>query len=451
MRRSERRSHYLLVSTPIYGHVAPMLTIGRGLVARGHRVTLLSGRKYRNAVEAADLTFLPLPAEVDYDDAALDSWLPDRDRYRGLASGRYDIIGMFVRPLAAQHRVFEQALETDDYDAVLCETAFLGVLPTLLTVPTGDRIPIFGVSVTPLSLTSVDCAPFGSGLDPGHTPHTRRRNRLLNTVLHRGPLRPIQTALDQALADVGAPPATAGYFDQATMFDLTYQLAVPGIEYPRREMPATIQLIGPLWPDIARDSVLPLWWADLYGSRPVVHVTQGTMDNVDLAKVLAPTLRGLAREDVLVVASTGGQPVRRLVDLLGTLPDNARLAEFLPYDRLLPLTDLVVTNGGFGGVQQALSHGVPLVVAGATEDKPEVAARVAWSGSGVNLRTGSPSAGRVRGAVRTVLGDPRYRVAAQGLQRQILEHGNPLDTIIAGLESLPTTEEAVALVDRASA
>ena len=40
------------------------------------------------------------------------------------------------------------------------------------------------------------------------------------------------------------------------------------------------------------------------------------------------------------------------------------------------------------------------VVAGSTEDKPEVAARVAWSGAGVNLRSGSPSAARVRRAVR---------------------------------------------------
>ena len=40
----------------------------------------------------------------------------------------------------------------------------------------------------------------------------------------------------------------------------------------------------------------------------------------------------------------------------------------------------MVTNGGYGGVQQALANGVPLVVAGDSEDKPEVAARVAVVG-----------------------------------------------------------------------
>ena len=72
----------------------------------------------------------------------------------------------------------------------------------------------------------------------------------------------------------------------------------------------------------------------------------------------------------------------------------------------------MVTNGGYGAVQRALATGVPLVVAGDTEDKPEVAARVAWSGAGIDLRTGAPTAKAVRHAVREVLGDGRYQPLA---------------------------------------
>jgi UDP:flavonoid glycosyltransferase YjiC (YdhE family) len=56
------------------------------------------------------------------------------------------------------------------------------------------------------------------------------------------------------------------------------------------------------------------------------------------------------------------------------------------------------------------------VVAGNTEDKPEVAARVEFFGARVNLRTGVPTAGEVRRAVRTVLNDDSYRQAAQRLR-----------------------------------
>ena len=76
----------------------------------------------------------------------------------------------------------------------------------------------------------------------------------------------------------------------------------------------------------------------------------------------------------------------------------------------------MVTNGGYGAVQRALSTGVPLVVAGNTEDKPEVAARVAWSGAGINLRTGTPTPGAVRAAVRKVLSDGRYLRRARELE-----------------------------------
>ena len=95
---------------------------------------------------------------------------------------------------------------------------------------------------------------------------------------------------------------------------------------------------------------------------------------------------------------------------------NTFVTEHIPHDLLLPKVDVMVTNGGYGAVQRALSTGVPLVVAGNTEDKPEVAARVAWAGAGVNLRTGTPTPGAVRVAVRNVLNDGRYLGAARKLE-----------------------------------
>ena len=147
--------------------------------------------------------------------------------------------------------------------------------------------------------------------------------------------------------------------------------------------------------------------------RPVVHVTQGTLDNADLGRLVAPTIEALGGEDVIVVATTGG---RDMSELKMRLPMNTFVAEYIPHDRLLPKVDVMVTNGGYGAVQRALSTGVPLVVAGNTEDKPEVAARVAWTGAGINLRTGAPTAGAVRAAVREVLGDGRYLAAARRLE-----------------------------------
>jgi UDP:flavonoid glycosyltransferase YjiC (YdhE family) len=166
-----------------------------------------------------------------------------------------------------------------------------------------------------------------------------------------------------------------------------------------------------------------VWWSQLAGQRPVVVVTQGTLANSDLTELVVPAVRGLADLDVLVVAATvcedGPHDVRRE---LGQVPDNVRLATFVPFDRLLPLADVLVTNGGYGGVHTALHYGVPLVVAGSSEDKPEVAARVEWSGTGVNLRTGTPQAADVRTAVRTVLDDPGFRLQAETLSKEFTQY-----------------------------
>jgi UDP:flavonoid glycosyltransferase YjiC (YdhE family) len=96
-------------------------------------------------------------------------------------------------------------------------------------------------------------------------------------------------------------------------------------------------------------------------------------------------------------------------------------------------------------VQQALRHGIPLVVAGDTEDKPEVAARVAWVGAGVNLRTGAPTGRQVRRAVRRVLMRPSYRKSAERLSRQIGAAGNPLPYIVDAVETAMDNGRAAAV------
>jgi UDP:flavonoid glycosyltransferase YjiC (YdhE family) len=153
---------------------------------------------------------------------------------------------------------------------------------------------------------------------------------------------------------------------------------------------------------------------------------------------VAPTLAALGDRDLLVVATAGGADLSRLP---GEIPDNARVEQFLPFDKILPEVDVYVTNGGYGGVNQALSHGIPLVVAGATEDKPEVAARVEWSGVGINLGTGEPTVEQVRDAVERVLADPSYRKRAVELQNEFAEH-NALEEITAVLSELAGRSES---------
>ena len=113
-----------------------------------------------------------------------------------------------------------------------------------------------------------------------------------------------------------------------------------------------------------------------------------------------------------MVATAGGRPVDAIP---GPIPANARLAEYLPFEWILPKADVFVTNGGYGSVNQAMSFGIPLVTAGLTEDKADVNARVAWSGVGIDLATNEPTPQALRHAVRTVLDRPAYRMRASSM------------------------------------
>lgn len=421
----------VLTATPLYGHVAPLVVVGGNLVRRGHEVTLLTGPEFRDLAGRHGLDFVPLPAGADL--SAGGARATPRPR---VLRGRDAILRTFVRPIPAQHEALRELLAQGHWDAVLSDAAYLGALPLLLSGPPGRRVPVLGVSTTPLSMVSVDCAPFGSALQPGQNGFTRMRNRQIEWLLRHGPLRAVHDELDAVLSGYGIPAGTVDYFDHARYFDQTFHLAPPEIEYRRRELPASVRFVGPMKPGTL-SAPTPSWWGDLDG-RCVVLVTQGTLD-VDPRKLIAPAIRALAHEPVLTVVTTGGGSEAALVTALGRpLPANVRVAAFLPYDDLLPRVRAVVSNGGFGGVQQALRHGVPLVVAGDTEDKPEVAARVRRVGAGIDLRTGTPSPRQVRRAVRAVLEDPRYLASAVVVSRSIDQLGDPSSTIADAVEATAT-------------
>jgi UDP:flavonoid glycosyltransferase YjiC (YdhE family) len=150
--------------------------------------------------------------------------------------------------------------------------------------------------------------------------------------------------------------------------------------------------------------------------RKIILVSQGTIANNDLGKLLAPTILGLGdREDFLILATTGGKPIENIPC---TLTPNTIASQYLNFGEILPEVDVLVAFGSYGTVTQTLSFGVPMVVAGMGEDKPEVGARVTWTGTGIYLATDTPTPEQVRDAVDQILAKPEYRACAQELARE---------------------------------
>lgn len=395
----------LLVATvPLTGHVHPMLLLVRALIARGHHVQWYAAKKFARAIQATGAAFAPMRAAHDWDDADVLAALPALRGKRGLARVKAQLQAMFIDPAPDQLRDLEALVGEARPDAVLADQAHLGA--ALCAEKHG--LPWIGLGISALMTPSVDTAPFGSARRPAREGEPRWIYRLLNWLIFRVVFRGVNRAYQRARAAAGLPATERTYFDVMSP-RLYLQPTVPAFEYPRSDLPPQVQFIGPLVPASAPPAELPAWWSDLEAARaggtPIVLVTQGTLAT-DPRELIAPALRALADEPVLVVA-TSSAPLDP--------PANARIAPFIPYQALLPLVSAMVTNGGYGGVQMALAAGVPLVVAGGSEEKPEIAARVQWSGAGIDLRTGRPRPARIRAAVRRVLDEPGFRDRARAI------------------------------------
>ena len=419
-------SHILACVVPAPGHISPMLAVAQHLNSTGHSVTILTGDVFKDKVIAAGLDFVPLTGIANFDYRRLEDFFPDKRNLRDMDLMIHYFKHVFGDTIPDQDRCIRQIMARRAVDLILTDVPYLGTLPLLLGAE-NKRPPIVGCGIVPMVMRSTD---FGPHSKPDTTPEGLRQNKKANRQFEAA-FGPATYHINAVLARCGAPPMPHFVLDSLYLLpDLFLQFTGEAFEYPRSDMPDTVRFVGPVLPRPSDDFNEPAWWNDLDRSRPVVLVTQGTIANLDFNELIQPTLSALADEDVLVIAATGRPDNESIV-----VPSNARVESFVPFDRLLPKVDVFVTNGGYGAVHQALSFGIPIVIAGETEDKAWVSARVDWSGAGISLGTQNPSQSQIRNAVQAVLTESRFRARAQVIRQNFKKYNAP-GAIAQAVESL---------------
>jgi MGT family glycosyltransferase len=408
----------LIASTPATGHINPLIGVARVFLDRGHEVVFQTANTFRNRIEQQGVPFRSFLPGADLDLRQVDTLFPDRKHLKpGPEMGRFDLKRIFIDPAPHQHESLLATLRDWPADAIIADDVFLGTVPMLL----GDqnkRPTIIHWGTTCLFTERDDGGPANLGLPLANTVAQREEYSVIRAELDRELLVPVRRYFDTRLVEIGARPLPFGFLSvTAKLADLYLQPTIPSFEYPSQVLSSlhSFHFVGQL-PQLSFDIPRPSWADDIDGKKRVVLVTQGTINNHDFGQLVAPTLSALADDpDLLVLVTSCGRPLDAIP---GRIPDNARLSTLLPFDWLLPKIDVLVTNGGYGTVSQALKLGIPLVVAGMTEDKPEVAARVAWAGVGINLASNHPTPEALRDAVRSTLDAPQYRERAEALARE---------------------------------
>ena len=124
------------------------------------------------------------------------------------------------------------------------------------------------------------------------------------------------------------------------------------------------------------------------------------------------------------MSSPGTTPsmVRLIWDWID-FPDNFIVQNYLPQLALLKKINAVVCHAGQNTVSETLAHGLPLVVIPIDHDQGLVATQVVASGAGRRVRWGRLQAGELKSAIKDVLENDDYRVAARRIQRSFEKAG----------------------------
>ena len=402
---------FLVASTPITAHTLNATSVVKGLVDAGHRVLWYAGRQFGAHIAATGATAVPFSRAEDFSRGGFDRFVAS-GMLDGLPVVRELYRDVLVQQAGAQLRDIEECLDGESVDVVISDTLMLGAG----LAAERRAVPWATFGDGPLLWHDVDTPPFGSGLRPMSGAPGRHRNLTVKRAIDRWMFADGHTALNELRRELRLPPSvslqSAGLSPHLHM-----QGCSPSFEYPRNNMPHHIRFIGALGPGAGAAPPVPTHLMRGHRSRPLAFVTQGTLRR-NLDELAVPAARVLAGDgfDVLVAAGSGAQ---ERFPSVGAVGDRVTVVDAVDYHGALAEADLFVTNGGYTGVTLALAAGVPVLQAGATEEKPDIGARLEWAGVGASLRRTRPSVSQLRRTARRLMESPQRAAASKHLAQEM--------------------------------
>lgn len=436
----KRPAHILFVCHPLTGHLTPALRVASELHRRKWPVSFLGPTTHHARISASGIDFIPLQGEADIDDLLYyspDNPAPPVPGFHSLEwheRALVDVQKHCFEPIPAQWACVKEALVLlqERYPArpviIISEAFCHGILPLYFgaPLPNGVKRPkTLCLSVTPPAIRSVDLPPFGYPLPFSQPPEGRARNAHC-WERWAEETDPLHKLLRAKLAEAGALRFPEGPILDGTNYkchSAILQIGVPSFEYPRSDWPPQFQFVGFLpvaSPPPNGYPNLPGWWQDVTTTNKcVVVVAQGTVET-NPYDLIIPTIEAMRDRDDVIVAAIMGRKGAGLPEGFH-VPSNARITDYLHYDAILPFAKVWVHNGGYGAITHGVAHGVPMVVAGEGQDKPENIRRIRYSHIGVGLGTPKPTVQDLRLSLDDVLSSKDYQERVQLLRQETID------------------------------
>lgn len=168
----------------------------------------------------------------------------------------------------------------------------------------------------------------------------------------------------------------------------------------------------------------PDWLQAIPQDVPLGVVTLGSVFTGDLG-FFSWGAQALAREGVLPIIAMGWNPVapEKKQELINALPKGARLLNWIPFEHVLPRTQLMIHHGGMGTTHHAIVQGVVQIVVPHAADQRVQARRVAQAKIGLNLSAHDVRQGMLWEGTRALLSDETVRNTATRMMQQMAALG----------------------------
>ncbi|HEV7332615.1 MAG TPA: nucleotide disphospho-sugar-binding domain-containing protein [Flavisolibacter sp.] len=406
----------LFANVPADGHFNPLTGLAYHLKKQGHDVRWYTSEHYRPKVERLGIPFYPLQKALDIA-ADPTTLFPEREALKSqIAKLNFDIVNVFIKRGPEYYEDIQSIRQTFAFDLMIADLTFTAI-PFVTDIM---KIPVVAVGIVPITKNSRDLPPAGLGMTPSYSFFGRLKQGILRWTALNVLFAKSNKIMQQVLGEYGIHTEAESVFDLAVeKANLVLQTGSPGFEYKRSDLDPKYKFVGALLPHSPKKTTARWTSEKLSLYKKVVLVTQGTVEG-DVNKLMAPTLEAFKDTDVLVIATTGGNGTEDLRKRFTS--DNFIIEDFIPFDEVMPLADVYITNGGMGGVMLGIQHNLPMVVAGVHEGKNEITARIGYFNLGINLKTEKPKAAQIRAAVEEVLKNPSYRKNVKKLSKEMASY-----------------------------
>jgi zeaxanthin glucosyltransferase len=391
--------HIGLACPELSGHLNPMTTLGRELVRRGHRVTIVARPDAEARAFAAGLGFAAIGAA---------------EFPRGAIPAQAKMLGGMTARKALHYTIDMMRLAAEvtlrDLPGVCREIGIEGLLVDQVNPAAGTVAEIMGLPFVKVANA------LALNRDPGCPPAVlpwryrpgplgRLRNAAGNWFLYRV-TAPVRDAINAHRVRHGLPPR-ASEQTPAFLAEIAQQPAF--FDFPRSRPEPRLHFTGP-WHAAGGGGDLPFPWKKLNG-RPLVYASLGTLQN-RVTETFATIAEAVAPLGVQLVISLGSAD-QDAASVAARCPGDPVIVPLSPQLQLLDRATLAITHAGLNTALEAIARGVPLVAIPITNDQPGVARRLEWLGLAEVVLPKELTAARLRQAVERVLGDPGYRGRAR--------------------------------------